>query len=269
MPELPEVEIIAGGLRKTVVGKIIQDIIPVWDKSFENRSSVKLSGQRIESIGRKGKYLIIRLTKTSLIVHLRMTGQILYSDQINKDQLSHIRVKILFNDGSCVLFKDTRKFGRIYYLEDERLILSKVGIDALDPQINLGYFSEALKKSRMNIKAFLLSQKYISGIGNIYVDESLFRARIHPASAADKIKDNNAGILYNRIREVLNTAIENMGSTISDYRDTFGNSGNNQNYFKVYQCTGQPCEVCNTPIKKIKLAGRGTHFCPSCQKILK
>ena len=187
----------------------------------------------------------------------------------DQKESKYLRTKICFSDGSALLFMDKRKFGRIYHVENSDTFLAKVGIDAVDPTLNDDLFSSMLKKSRMSIKAFLLSQKYMSGMGNIYVDESLFRAGIHPASVASKISKTKAKLLFAEIRAVLFFAIDNMGSTISDYRTVNGNIGNNQKYFKVYQQTGRPCINCGSVIKKIKLAQRGTHFCAQCQKIFK
>ncbi|MGD9898449.1 MAG: DNA-formamidopyrimidine glycosylase [Calditrichaceae bacterium] len=265
MPELPEVETVAVELRSLVTGKVIETVRPFWEKSFQNMSFQPLTGQRIKSIGRKGKYLIFRLSNTFLIIHLRMTGQLVYQNDTNNLSENHLRVKIHFDDGSSLNFKDTRKFGRIYHVDHDESFLENVGRDALDPKMDMKIFKNLLSLSRMSIKAFLLSQKYISGLGNIYVDESLFRAGIHPGTSAAAIPDRRAGELFLVLQQVLRSAVKNMGTTISDYRDAFGNSGNNQRFLKVYGRQGLPCGVCGTPVKKIKFAGRGTHFCPMCQ----
>ena len=266
MPELPEVETVARELRDTIAGRRIGSLHALWEKSFDNRCGIPLEGQQIASVERKGKYLIINLEHTFLIVHLRMTGQLLYFAEGSGNIGKHVRIRILFEDQSELLFKDMRKFGRIYHVCDKEEILREVGVDALNPELDKNYFKALLKKSNMNLKAFLLSQKYISGLGNIYVDESLFRARLHPGSIASGLSESKYDLLFDTIRHVLKIAVRNMGSTISDYRDTYGNAGNNQKFFKVYGRTGLPCYVCGMPVEKIRLAGRGTHFCPSCQK---
>ncbi len=266
MPELPEVETVARELNKLIIGKTIKDIQAFWHKSFVNQSPIPISGQNIVLIGRKGKYLSIKLTQTALIIHLRMTGQLLYNYNSDTDA-NHIRTKIIFTDNTTLLFKDTRKFGRIYHVDNVNNILNKIGMDAIDPELDKNLFKALLKKSKLNVKSFLLAQDKISGIGNIYADESLFRAGIHPASITDKIPDNKIKNLHEHMLSILYSAIENMGSTISDYRDSYGNSGNNQKFFRVYQRTGEPCVNCSTPISKLKIAGRGTHFCSKCQKI--
>jgi len=266
MPELPEVETVARELRVLILGKTIQDIEVVWYKSFDNQSSIPISGQVIKKVGRKGKYLSLQLTRSALVIHLRMTGQLLYSTHFDYDN-THIRAKIRFNDTTELLFKDTRKFGRIYHVNDAGDILYKIGMDAIDPTLDVDLFKSLVKKSSVNIKSFLLAQNKIAGVGNIYADESLHRAGIHPASLSNKIPDVKLRNLHTHLLDILHTAIENMGSTISDYRDSYGNVGNNQRFFRVYQRTGEACLNCSMPISKVRIAGRGTHFCVKCQKV--
>ena len=268
MPELPEVETVARELRELIEGKSIQDIEAVWFKSFDNQSSIPLFRQVVKNIGRKGKYLVIELTKSALIIHLRMTGQLLYNPG-NLAAENHVRAKILFEDGTALFFKDTRKFGRIYHVDHIDDILYKIGIDAIDPRMDVELFKSLLKNSSINIKSFLLAQDKISGVGNIYADESLFRAGIHPASLSNKIPNSKIKNLHGQLLNILHSAIKNMGSTISDYRDSYGNTGNNQKFFRVYQRAGEPCFNCETPISKSRIAGRGTHFCLKCQKVYK
>lgn len=265
MPELPEVETVARELRLRIIGKEINAIEALWSRSFQNMTDSELSGQHILEVGRRGKYLILKMTKTWLVAHLRMTGQLLYFEQTDDcDFDDYIRVVITFSDQSCLLFKDVRKFGRIYHVENPDDQIAHVGTDALE--VDIEYFSKCLKACKMNIKAFLLSQKYISGVGNIYADEALFLSGLHPSVISNKIKEKKARFLFENIQYVLKNSIVNMGSTISDYRDPAGEKGKNQFYFKVYGRTGLPCTVCGTPIEKIRFAGRGTHFCPECQK---
>jgi len=264
MPELPEVETVVRELKPELSGKILTGIDVLWPKTFRAKSQTPLKGRCIKTVARKGKYIVFQLDRGALVVHLRMTGQLLFT--INKKQSAHVRAVFKLNNGLRLYFRDVRKFGRIDYVDNAQDILAAVGIDALNPDLDERNFFKILQKSRMNLKAFLLSQKFISGLGNIYVDESLFRAGLHPASIAEKIPLPEALRLFKEIRFVLNFAVEHMGSTISDYRDAFGNSGGAQKFFRVYQRNGQPCLVCGGEIKKIKFAGRGTHFCPNCQK---
>lgn len=267
MPELPEVETVAVELRKNIVGRSITHIEPLWVRSFENRCEIEPNGQKIKSIERLGKYLIINLEKSCLVIHLRMTGQLLYFDSEDDADLNdYIRVIIKFHHG-VLLFKDVRKFGRIYHVEDTRQMLSHVGLDAIDDNLTAQLFGEKLQYSKMSIKAFLMSQKFISGMGNIYTDEVLFLSKLHPSVSACDISKKKTEDLFTHMRNVLLSSIKNMGSTISDYRDPAGNKGSNQFYFNVYGREGMECKVCGTKILKMKFAGRGTHYCPSCQKV--
>ncbi len=264
MPELPEVEIVVREINPELSGQNIINIEILWERTFRNRSISELAGQQIKNVGRQGKYIIIELSKTYLLIHLRMTGQLLFSlDGLDK---KHVRMIFTLGNGKKLYFRDVRKFGRIDHVDDPQTVLENTGIDALDELNTEKYFAGLMKNRKMNIKAFLLAQKYISGVGNIYADECLFRARIHPESVTAKIPKKKISQLYKEINFVLNFAIDHMGSTISDYRDAFGESGDAQNFFQVYQRTGLPCFHCGKEIKKSKTAGRGTHFCLKCQK---
>lgn len=269
MPELPEVETVASELRKSIIGKQIIDIEALWMRSFVNNSETEANGQKIISIERRGKYLILNLEKSYIVIHLRMTGQLLYFDkETGADLNDYIRVIIKFQHG-VLLFKDVRKFGRVYHSDNADKFLAHVGIDALDKDLSAKHFSDKLKPSKMSIKAFLMAQKFISGMGNIYTDEVLYLSKLHPSITACELSKKKAAILFTNMQFVLNSSIKNMGSTISDYRDPAGNKGNNQHYFYVYGRNGKECKKCGSTIKKIKFAGRGTHFCPNCQKINK
>jgi len=264
MPELPEVETVVREILPELSGQFIADIDILWERTFQNKSLDTLAGRQIKDVSRQGKYIIIELSSTYLIIHLRMTGQLLFSlDGFDK---KHVRMIIQLKNGRKLYFRDVRKFGRIYHVDDPQTVLENTGIDALDEANTEKYFLELVKNRKLNIKTFLLSQKYISGVGNIYADECLFRAGLHPESVTGKIPKKRIKLLYNEIKYVLNFAIDNMGSTISDYRDAFGESGSAQNFFKVYQRAGQACFECGREIRKIKTAGRGTHFCAKCQK---
>jgi len=267
MPELPEVETVANELRRSLLKSKIEYIDALWSKSFENNCDIELKDQVINSIDRRGKYLILKLSLSNLVIHLRMTGQLLYfENETATDFDDYIRVIIKLYDG-LLLFRDVRKFGRIYHVQNVEKFLSHVGPDALDEKVDLSFFQKQLSTSSMNIKAFLLSQRFISGMGNIYTDEALFASRINPSKAANKLTKKRAENLFLNMRTILKASIRNMGSTISDYRDPAGNRGTNQYYFNVYGREGLPCKICNTNIKKIKFAGRGTHYCPKCQRI--
>ncbi len=267
MPELPEVETVVRELRPLLTGRVIEKIEPLWAKTLENRSAIKPEGQKIIQLSRVGKFIFLEMERSWLAVHLRMTGRLAWKADGESDTVGkHVRLIVRFKDGSVLLFEDTRKFGRVYHIDRRKDVLQNVGIDALDERLNARKFFELLKTRKMGIKAFLLSQKWIAGLGNIYVDESLFKAGIHPLRPCAKLSFAEAERLFAAVREVLQNAVKNMGSTISDYRDAYGNPGRNQRYFKVYRRAGEPCFECGTPIKKQRIAGRGTHFCPTCQK---
>lgn len=268
MPELPEVETIIRELKPLLTGRTIKMVEPLWAKTFVDQAERPVSGQTIRQIRRIGKYILFDLDQSHLVIHLRMTGRLsIQNNQFELNDHPHLRCLIYFEDGSVLLFEDTRKFGRIYHVEQAEQVLKEVGLDAFDPQMTFDYFYSSLKKRKMGIKAFLMSQKWIAGLGNIYTDESLFRAKIHPEQLCSKISRKKAKELYDAVQYILQKAVENMGSTISDYRDAYGNPGQNQLYFKVYKRAGQPCFNCGTLIEKKRVAGRGTHFCPKCQKI--
>ena len=266
MPELPEVETVARELKKYIIGKEIKYIEALWNRSFENKCEVEVSGQKVNSISRLGKYLIINLENSHLVIHLRMTGQLLYFDsEKDADLKDYIRVIIKFQHG-VLLFKDVRKFGRIYHVNNIEKFLTHIGPDALDHGFTVNQFGQKLNSSKMSIKAFLMSQKFLSGMGNSYTDEGLFLARVRPSYIANEISKKKTVKLFTNMRDVLNKSINNMGRTLSDYRDPAGNRGNNQFYFNVYGRENMDCKICGTKIQKIKFAGRGTHFCPNCQK---
>lgn len=269
MPELPEVETVLRELKPHIISKKIKNIEVIWSKTFVNRTEIGLEGQTVKALSRKGKYLTIVFSRTALVIHLRMTGQLLVAKPGDNLIDPYTRMQILFGDGSRLLFADKRKFGRVYHINDATEITDKIGIDALSKNLDESNFIQLLLSSCMRIKPFLLSQRFISGLGNIYVDESLFRAGIHPLSQANAIKLIEKKKLFKVMREILSFAIKNMGSTISDYRDPNGNIGQFQQFFNVYQQTGKPCVRCSEPIQKIWLGGRGTHFCPVCQKVYK
>ncbi len=268
MPELPEVETVARELRLVLPGLKIESLTAIYPKSFENRAAQYSLTQTISEISRQGKYLIFRLDNTFLIAHLRMTG--VFSFHTGSESTGkYCRVLIRFTDHSQLQFLDTRKFGRIWHVAEISEITGQLGKDALDPYWTEKTFSTALNASRQGIKALLLGQSVISGLGNIYTDEILFASGIHPLSISATIPARKKIELFQNIHATLRFAIGQMGSTISDYRTVNGESGNFQNYFRVYAQTGKPCPQCARPIQRIRAAGRSTHYCPYCQKLSK
>jgi len=244
---------------------VFSEFEPIWSGSIEKEDGLDLKECQIQDIRRNGKYIIFELDKGYLLTHLRMTGQLIVQDSypVNK---KHLRLIFKFKSGKYLLFYDLRKFGRIYHTTHPKIVLKNTGVDALSEDLDLSFFRKLLDGKTTAVKSFLLNQKNIAGFGNIYIDESLFLARIHPETKLSDLSTTKIKKLYDESRKVLLDAIDRMGSTISDYKTTGGGFGTNQNYLKVYQRQGLPCIACGTPIAKIKVGGRGTHYCPCCQK---
>jgi formamidopyrimidine-DNA glycosylase len=221
-------------------------------------SAAVLRGRTIQTIERYGKFLVFRLSPGGfLLVHLGMTGKLLIDAPLTKH--SHV---IFTLDRGVLQYEDTRQFGRVEICEELPARITKLGPDALD--VDLETFLLLLRQRKTRMKALLLNQEFLRGLGNIYADEALFRAGIHPL--AKSLKRPRAEKLYTAIREVLSEAIAAKGSSISDYVDSEGKRGSFQDRHRVYQRTGQPCLICGKPIKRTLVAQRGTHFCPNCQK---
>jgi formamidopyrimidine-DNA glycosylase len=264
MPELPEVEVIRTELDSKIVNQKIKNITSYWHKTFVNLCPELPNNYKIVDTNRVGKYIILELERNYLVIHLRMTGQLIYNE---KDDFSekHLRTSIQMHSGNYLNFYDARKFGRIHHVADLKSFFTNVGIDALSLDFTSKSFKEMLGNKKRGIKSFLLDQKNIAGLGNIYIDESLFLSGIHPLKLTNEIDNKSSEKLYKNIKKILNLAIENMGTTISDYRTTGGGFGTNQNFLKVYSREDETCFQCNTIINKIRINSRGTHFCPVCQ----
>ncbi|OJG96416.1 formamidopyrimidine-DNA glycosylase [Enterococcus termitis] len=274
MPELPEVETVRKGLETLVVGKTIKDVTILWARIIEAPDAelfaLKLVGQRLEKMERRGKYLIFKFTDYDMISHLRMEGKYeTHSTDDKRDKHTHVIFK--FTDGTELRYLDVRKFGRMVLVEKDQGKNYK-GILTLGPEpvateFKLGAFRDGLKKHHKAIKPLLLDQRLVTGLGNIYVDEALWEAKIHPEQPADSLKSKETERLYHAIIDVLGRAVEAGGTTIRSYLNALGEAGTFQISLNVYGQTNQPCPRCGTPIKKIKVAQRGTHFCPKCQKL--
>ena len=272
MPELPEVETVRRGLERLVVGKTIGQVRVRYAKMIGTGVDSfvhDLPSQTIERIGRRGKYLLFYLTGGVLISHLRMEGKYLfYPDAV--PERTHAHVFFEMTDGGTLVYEDVRKFGTMELLRKDQLetyfTARKLGPEPTEADFLLAPFAAALGRSKKPIKPYLLEQTLVVGLGNIYVDEALWRARIHPARPAASLKPAEAKRLREQIIEVLQLGIEKRGSTIRTYRNALGEDGTMQDFLQVYGKTGQPCARCGSPIEKIKLGGRGTHLCPHCQK---
>lgn len=273
MPELPEVETIRRGLIRTVRGKRIKNIAISLPKIVRRHASKKevinkARGKIVVNVKRRGKSLLFILNSSDvLIFRLGMTGQMLWSHPqfpLNKDKHTHLIID--FGEGERLLFKDIRQFGEVYITTKEHIEKTlKMGVEPLDKGFTLVILKH-ITSSSVKIKHLLMDQKKIAGIGNIYSDEILFEAGIHPFKKASLLKGKELKKLYRAISSVLNEAIACKGDTIAQYRNIFGESGQYQNFHRVYQREGEPCHRCSTPIRKVKISGRSWHFCPHCQK---
>ncbi len=274
MPELPEVETIRRSLLPLLKGKKIKSAVLTHSKLLKNAEpgefSSQLYGKTFQDIIRRGKYLMFYFEdQLRLLVHLRMTGQLrLEGSEIELKKHNHFVIDL--DDGQQLRFVDTRKFGMLYIGSEESVSTQsgwhKLGPEPLSDKFSLEDFAAILqKRPKRRIKALLLDQHLIAGLGNIYVDEGLFRAGIHPQSLAGNIPPPKQHDLYQAIRAVLADGIEHRGTTLNDYVDGFGQTGSFQFQLQVYGRAGQPCRECESTVQRIKVAGRSTHVCEACQ----
>ena len=263
MPELPEVETVVRSLAPHVTGLRILNAEfsqPRVLRGDAEETARMLTGRTIERVGRHGKFIVFTLRPAGfLIVHLGMTGKLLW----NGVPAKHTHA-VFTLQGGTLLYNDSRQFGRIEAARELPDNVRKLGPDALS--VSLDDFTGLLRKRKSRMKSVLLNQTFVRGLGNIYVDEALFRAGIHPLAVGSKLRKDRVKKLYDAIREVLNEAIERRGSSISDYVDSAGERGSFQTQHRVYQRTGEPCLACGAAIRRTLVAQRGTHFCPKCQK---
>ncbi|HTB11869.1 MAG TPA: bifunctional DNA-formamidopyrimidine glycosylase/DNA-(apurinic or apyrimidinic site) lyase [Bryobacteraceae bacterium] len=259
MPELPEVETVVRTLAPYLLGRRI--VSARFTSRFVtpgNRAKLarQVAGRKIESVARRGKFIVVALDQGNLVMHLGMTGKLLTSGV----ETTHTYGVFTLDDG-VLLYEDPRQFGRIEW-GDARV--KKLGPEPM--VIGLPEFSARLKTRKTRIKALLLNQAFLAGLGNIYVDEILFSSGIHPLAQASRLSAARVAKLHQAMVETLTLAIQHRGSSISDYVDADGNRGDFQMLHRVYGREGEPCVNCGTPIKKVVVAGRGTHYCPVCQK---
>jgi formamidopyrimidine-DNA glycosylase len=271
MPELPEVETIVRALRNggrgdvSILSRRIRSVDLRWAKTLAMPDAetfpARLAGQQIMDISRRGKYVIIHLENAYLLIHLRMSGDLRVQAPPLPPPAAHDRLIITFTDGFRLVFNDTRKFGRVWLTEDIARVTGTLGPEPLNGSLSPEEFFSNLHSKKKYIKSLLLDQSFIAGLGNIYVDESLFRAKIHPLRTSNSLSRDDSDRLLKAIRETLTDGIQNNGASI----DWVYRGGEFQNNFRVYQQTGKPCVVCGTPIERIVSGQRGTHFCPKCQ----
>jgi formamidopyrimidine-DNA glycosylase len=272
MPELPEVESVRTKLEPVLTGRRFERV-EINDTRLVRPSepvevAAELEGERVAAVERRGKYLIVRFESGRvLLIHLRMTGSLRHS-RTGLDDDPHRRAVVKLDDGSDVAYRDVRRFGTWLLLEPGELepyLASRLGDEPLDALFTAARLGERLEKRRAPIKAALLDQRTLAGMGNIYVDEALWRAKIHPLRAAESLDKNELRRLHKGVRQALEMGIRRQGSTLRDYALPDGGSGSMQKEFKVYGRGGEPCDRCGTPISKTRVAGRGTWFCATCQ----
>jgi formamidopyrimidine-DNA glycosylase len=274
MPELPEVETVVRALRPLLQEQRLNSMSYSWAKTiatptpeeFQNR----VVGQTVQALSRRAKYIVIHLTHDFLLVHLKMTGHlyvVAQEEQHRADQW--VRVKFGLAEGKELRFSDPRKFGRVYLTADLNTIVGGLGPEPLEDAFTVEMFKTRLQRRDKIIKALLLDQSFIAGVGNIYADEALLRAKIHPLRNANRLTHTEIDALYHTVRQVLQAGIDHEGASINSYRKPDGTQGESQEHFLAYGRDGLPCLVCGTVIEKIWVAQRGTHFCPHCQPLQK
>ena len=273
MPELPEVETTARGLRPHLVGRRISSVGQLdWPNMLPNvdpdRLVPRLTGRLVEAVWRRGKYLVLQLSDgATLVIHRKMTGNLVLRAPLTPPQ-PHTHLVLSFEDGPELHFVDPRKFGRIYYFHDpaelDRFFAERLGPEPLEG-LTASRLAELLRGRKRSLKALLLDQAFLAGLGNLYADEVLWLARLHPRRTAAGLTPDEIGVLADAIREVLEGAIARRGTSLSDYVDAAGEPGENQSHLMVYGRTGLPCPRCGTSIERRVLAQRGTWLCATCQ----
>jgi len=273
MPELPEVETVARAMRRDLLGRVVREARILWPREVnrpEEEFSAALRGLRFEAVGRHGKYLIFRFALPTptpsqneggapvMLLHLKMSGRL---DVVPAAQAitPHARVVWLMEDGMALRFEDARKFGRVWLADDPAKIIGKLGPDAI--AVSRDEFASRLRRKKGALKPILLDQSFIAGVGNIYADESLWRARLHPRRAAHTLGDEDITRLHESITSVLQEGLAANGASF----DWVYPGGNFQENFRVYGQTDKPCPNCGTPIRRILVGQRSTHFCEECQ----
>ncbi len=268
MPELPEVETIVRNLHPALLGKNILSSELLWERTLVSPSPAifqkRMRGQQIQGIFRRAKFIHIKLSTSNLIIHLRMSGDLLvilggYQPAI------HDRLIVKMDHDTTLVFSDPRKFGRVWLVDDPTEIFRNLGPEPLSDEFTPAWLHDALQAQHRQLKPLLLDQSFLAGLGNIYTDEALHMARLHPLAPSDSVTMEEAEILWMAIREVLGEGIRRNGASI----DWVYRGGDFQNHFRVYGRQGEPCPVCGTRIERIVVGQRGTHFCPVCQVLTK
>jgi formamidopyrimidine-DNA glycosylase len=282
MPELPEVETVARDLRPRVVGAEIAGARCTWERTLRTHApeafAEAITGRTVDAVGRRAKLLVFELSgDVAMTIHLKMTGQLFVVPASAADD-PHVRLALRFVDGRELRFRDIRKFGRVGLYERDPItrellierggagVFARTGPEPLDPAFTLRDFRRRLRLRRGRLKSLLLDQTFLAGVGNIYADEALWAARLHPLRPADALRPADEKRLYEEIRRVLAVAVEQRGSSVDDYTAPDGD-GSMQERLEVYQRTGAPCSRCGRPIRRIVVGARSTLFCSWCQRL--
>lgn len=269
MPELPEVETVVRAIRPNIVNRTITDYQNGWPRRVTTHDPAGLRaqivGQRVESVVRRAKFIVVKLTHDYMVLHLRMTGHLsIVSADTPPDPYVHDTFSL--DNGDELRFRDPRKFGTVALYSSLDKLEAKLGPEPLGDGFTVAVLRERIGRRKTKLKPLLLDQSFVAGIGNIYADEALFAAKLDPRRTADTLNDDDITRLHAAIRHVLQLGIDREGASISNYVKPDGEKGDMQNAVQVFRRTGAPCFNCGTPIERIKLAQRSTHFCPTCQK---
>lgn len=270
MPELPEVETVVRGLRGPLIGRTVRAMWYGWPGIIHSPDpahfAARIAGQTFRAVDRRAKYIVAALDDDLLVIHLRMTGRLYVTprDAVHDaDRWLYFRLDL--DNGQQLRFSDARKFGKVYLTDSLARIAPNLGPEPLADDFTAANLAALLAGRRRAIKALLLEQSFIAGVGNIYADEALFLSGVRPTRKAGKLTRAECEALAANIRKVLQRSIDTGGSSISDWINPDGQDGGYQDERMVYARTGQPCKVCGTPIKRITVGQRGTHYCPKCQ----
>ena len=270
MPELPEVETVVRAIRPKLLNRTITDYQNFWSnriKSHANADDLRnqIVGQRVRNVRRRAKHIVVELSDDYLLLHLRMTGHLSVVDG-ERETNKYIHDIFSLDNGQQLRFQDERKFGTVGLYSNLDAIEAKLGPEPLEDAFTVDVLRQRLAGRKTKMKPLLLNQQFVAGIGNIYADEALFAAKIDPRRTADTLTEEEIGRLHAAIRKVLFLGVEREGASISSYIKPDGEKGNMQNAVMVFRRTGAPCYDCGTPIERIKLAQRSTHFCTRCQR---
>ncbi len=270
MPELPEVETVARGLRALLQGRTITGVTVGWPRTIAcpavDEFREQIAGRRVMSISRRGKYVILTLDRGYLLIHLKMSGR-LYVVPAEQPLDKHEHTVFEMDGGQQLRFHDVRKFGRVCLVDEAEQVTGELGPEPLSDDLTLAEFCRRLETRSGRLKSLLLNQAFLAGLGNIYADEVLFRAGLHPQRSAASLTPAEQARLYEAIRTVLRRAVASRGTTLGDggYVDVRGQAGDYQDQIAVYGRTGEPCVRCQTPIERLVIGGRSSHYCPHCQ----